>query len=287
MGKVSFVDGRPLAALNDRITRTLELTEIVEKDLKDISGGERQRLAIGQTLSQKADVYVFDEPTSFLDIKQRITVAKAIHELAIADSESAPYIILAEHDLSILDHLSDTITILYGKPGAYGAVTKPQSTYAGINQYLKGYLTTENLRFRDHSISFAVRDPELCASTDSMRSFTVPAGNVVVDGFALTFPEISFMTSAVTVIVGENGIGKSTYLRDVAGHLKDCNFAYSYKPQHVSFANVNDTTTVEDILVRRGLLQMEAFKSQVIKPLSLVKILKLPVKSLSGGEMRR
>lgn len=48
------------------------------------------------------------------------------------------YVIVVEHDLSVLDYLSDFICCLYGKPGAYGVVTLPFSVREGINIFLAG-----------------------------------------------------------------------------------------------------------------------------------------------------
>ena len=48
------------------------------------------------------------------------------------------YVIVVEHDLSVLDYLSDFICCLYGKPGAYGVVTMPFSVREGINIFLAG-----------------------------------------------------------------------------------------------------------------------------------------------------
>ena len=65
--------------------------------------------------------FMFDEPSSYLDVKQRLNAAIAIRNLIAANK----YIIVVEHDLSVLDYLSDFICCLYGVPGAYGVVTMP------------------------------------------------------------------------------------------------------------------------------------------------------------------
>jgi ATP-binding cassette subfamily E protein 1 len=96
-------------------------------------------------LIQKAGVYIFDEPTSYLDVKQRIKMAKLVRGIQTYDN----YIILVEHDLSILDYLSDFICCLYGEPSAYGVVTMPFTVREGINIFLAGFVPTENMRFRD------------------------------------------------------------------------------------------------------------------------------------------
>ena len=64
--------------------------------------------------------------------------------------------IVVEHDLSVLDYLSDFICCLYGKPGAYGVVTLPFSNREGINIFFEGKVPTENLRFREISLTFKV-----------------------------------------------------------------------------------------------------------------------------------
>jgi ATP-binding cassette subfamily E protein 1 len=88
---------------------------------------------------------MFDEPSSYLDVKQRLKAAKMIRSLLAADN----FVIAVEHDLSILDYLSDFICVLYGNPGAYGVVTMPYSVREGINIFLAGFIPTENFRFRE------------------------------------------------------------------------------------------------------------------------------------------
>lgn len=97
---------------------------------------------------------MFDEPSSYLDVKQRLKAARIIRNLVSEDSKN--YIICVEHDLSVLDYLSDFICCLYGEQTAYGIVTMPFSVREGINVFLAGFIPTENMRFRDHSLTFKV-----------------------------------------------------------------------------------------------------------------------------------
>lgn len=71
--------------------------------------------------------YMFDEPSSYLDVKQRLKAAQTIRGLLAHDK----YIVVVEHDLSVLDYLSDFISCLYGIPGAYGVVTMPSGVREG------------------------------------------------------------------------------------------------------------------------------------------------------------
>jgi ATP-binding cassette subfamily E protein 1 len=113
---------------------------------------------------QQADVYMFDEPSSYLDVKQRLKAAQVIRALvrnegelddeghrAVQELKDAKYVVCVEHDLAVLDYLSDFICVLYGTPGAYGVVTMPFSVREGINVFLAGFVPTENLRFREAS----------------------------------------------------------------------------------------------------------------------------------------
>lgn len=94
-----------------------------------------------------------------------------IRSLLVADN----YVIVVEHDLSILDYLSDFICCLYGAPGAYGVVTMPFSVREGINVFLAGFIPTENMRFREEELSFKVVESDEEKKVASDKSITKPA----------------------------------------------------------------------------------------------------------------
>jgi ATP-binding cassette subfamily E protein 1 len=155
IGKV--IVGKRLGALDKKgilpdVIEALDLQSILEREVQHLSGGELQRFVIAITSIQQADIYMFDEPSSYLDVKQRLKAAKMIRSLLSAEN----YVIAVEHDLSILDYLSDFICVLYGQPGGYGVVTMPYSVREGINIFLAGFIPTENLRFRDDELTFKV-----------------------------------------------------------------------------------------------------------------------------------
>ncbi|KAF0028974.1 hypothetical protein F2P81_018079 [Scophthalmus maximus] len=136
------------------VCKQLDLTHLRERNVEDLSGGELQRFACAVVCIQRADIFMFDEPSSYLDVKQRLKAAITIRSLITPDR----YIIVVEHDLSVLDYLSDFICCLYGVPSAYGVVTMPFSVREGINIFLDGYVPTENLRFRETSLVFKVAE---------------------------------------------------------------------------------------------------------------------------------
>ena len=138
--------------VSERLLKELDLGHLLDRNIEDLSGGELQRFAILIVAMQKKAIYMLDEPSSYLDVKQRLRAAESIRGLL----SSEVYVICVEHDLSILDYLSDFVCCLYGEPGAYGVVTMPFSVREGINIFLAGFVPTENLRFREIELSFKV-----------------------------------------------------------------------------------------------------------------------------------
>lgn len=134
-----------------------ELKHVLDRDVRVLSGGELQRFAIAIVCVQQSDVYMFDEPSSYLDVKQRLTAAHMIRQLLEGEYGDKRYVLVVEHDLAVLDYLSDYVCVLYGTPGAYGVVTMPFGVRTGINAFLAGFIPTENLRFREDALSFKVR----------------------------------------------------------------------------------------------------------------------------------
>ena len=130
------------------------LDHLLERNLDQLSGGELQRVAICATLLKKADVYFFDEPSSYLDIYERMRIVRIIQEL----SESARVIVI-EHDLAVLDVIADLTHIVYGKKGAFGIFTPARTTRKAINAYIEGYLVEQNVRIRDKPIKFLEHPP--------------------------------------------------------------------------------------------------------------------------------
>ena len=133
----------------DPLREPLGLDSFLDRDIAQLSGGELQRVAIAATMLKDADVYFFDEPSSYLDIYQRLQVAKVIQGLA-----KEKYVVVVEHDLAVLDFLADTVYLMYGSEGAYGIIAEPRPVRTAINVYLGGYMKEENNRFRAPAIGY-------------------------------------------------------------------------------------------------------------------------------------
>ncbi|KAF1861785.1 hypothetical protein Lal_00026226 [Lupinus albus] len=273
----------------------LELNQVIDRNVGDLSGGELQRFAIAVVAIQHAEIYMFDEPSSYLDVKQRLKAAQVIRSLLRPNS----YVIVVEHDLSVLDYLSDFICCLYGKPGAYGVVTLPFSVREGINIFLSGFVPTENLRFREESLTFKVAETpqETAEEAQSYARYKYPTMTKTQGNFKLRVVEGEFTDSQIVVMLGENGTGKTTFIRMLAGLLKPDaieggsdvdmpEFNVSYKPQKISPKFQSTVRSLLHLKIREAYTHPQ-FISDVMKPLLIEQLMDQEVVNLSGGELQR
>ncbi len=274
----------------EEIVKDLELGGIMDRDISELSGGELQRFITGVTCLKSAQIFMFDEPSSYLDVKQRMRSAKMIRSMA----NSGTYVVVVEHDLSILDYLSDFVCVLYGEPGIYGVVTMPFSVREGINIFLAGFIPTENLRFRDFSLTFKVVDTneEKKGEETKVSHHKYPKMEKTLGNFHLTVNPGTFNSSEIIVLVGENGTGKTTFIRMLAGQLppdgdqKIPEMFISYKPQKIA---PKFEGTVREILNSKvaKIWDSPQFMTEVTRPLQIEALLDHKVKTLSGGELQR
>ena len=283
-----LIESRAALENTEQVLETLELEHLLDRDITNLSGGELQRFAIGTVCVQNADVYMFDEPSSYLDVKQRLSAAQIIRSL-LRDND---YIIVVEHDLSVLDYLSDYICVLYGQPAIYGVVTLPYSVREGINIFLDGHIPTENLRFRDESLTFRMTEATEEFIIDKSRAFNYPKMEKKLGDFNLRIDAGEFTDSEIIVMMGENGTGKTTFCRLLAGALKPDSkgsvpdMRISMKPQTITPKFDGTVRQLFFKKIKQAFLSPQ-FQTDVVKPLKLEDFIDQEVKNLSGGELQR
>ncbi|XP_030371818.1 ATP-binding cassette sub-family E member 1 [Scaptodrosophila lebanonensis] len=271
-----------------KICEMLDLSHIRDREISQLSGGELQRFAIAMVCIQNADIFMFDEPSSYLDVKQRLNAALTIRSLL----HPSKFIIVVEHDLSVLDYLSDFICCLYGVPGCYGVVTMPFSVREGINIFLDGFVPTENMRFRTESLTFKVSESATEEEIKRMNHYVYPSMVKTLGKFELTVEKGHFSDSEILVLLGENGTGKTTFIRMLAGNLQPDGevelpmLNISYKPQKISPKFQNHVRHLLHDKIRDAYVHPQ-FIADVMKPMKIEEIMDQEVQNLSGGELQR
>ena len=264
----------------------LNLTEILDRDVGVLSGGELQRVAIAAAYLRNGDVYLIDEPSSYLDVSERINMAKLIRSLTLEEKT----VIVVEHDLAILDYLSDYISLFYGEPGVYGIISHPQGVRIGINIYLNGYIKDENIRIREVPVRFHERPPidSIFDSGDVIYSYDDFEKNLGTFNLHVSGSEIH--AGEIIGILGPNGIGKTTFINSIANEIEDRNngdnLKVSIKPQYIKIEHPN---LVSDIITKIKLNPhfSPSYKKRLLTSLSLENIKERKISELSGGELQR
>lgn len=251
-----------------------------KKELAKLSGGELQKIAIASTLSRDADIYYLDEPSNFLDVRERLRVAKVIREFSQEKS-----VMVVEHDLATLDFMADCIHIFYGKPGVFGVVSKPYAVKVGINSFLSGFVKEDNVRISE-PISFesAFQQKKVNEILVSFSQISKQLGS-----FSLRVDGGKIYKGEVLGVFGSNALGKTTFAKMLAGIMDfegeiDAKLKISYKPQYIG--GMEFRGTVQELLSSVKSLNDAEFRN-VVRKMDVEKLLPKSVSRLSGGELQR
>ena len=248
----------------DEIVDDLDLRNVLERDMQNLSGGELQRVAIAATVLREGDFYYFDEPTSWS-------------------------VLVIEHDLATLDAMSDNVHLLYGEPGGYGVVSGNKGVRVGINAYINGFLQEENVRIRKQPIEFSIRPPTPEDDGEVLSEYSDLKKEY--DGFTLEAEAGKIYHDEIVTAFGSNGIGKTTFAKILAGVEKATEgdilekVDIAYKPQYIE--SDFDGTAQEFLYANAPTYGSNIFNSEIGRPLALDNLLDKKVKKLSGGELQR
>ena len=270
------------------LIKELGLENSMEQNLKELSGGELQRIAVATAASKDTEFYFFDEPSSYNDVFQRTGVARVIQNLA----KNGKSVMVVEHDLTLLDFLSDYIEVLYGEPAAYGIVSNILSTKVGINVFLDGYLPNENVRFRDKKFSFDISSSSTDQFQEGSQIVTYPKLEKKYASFSVTIEPGEVRKGEVLGIMGANALGKTTMMKMIAGIEKpdagsiDKKIKIAYKPQYLQ--NDIDLEVIALLDKANGNpVEGSMEEEQILEPLKIKKLYNKSIKNLSGGELQK
>jgi ATP-binding cassette, sub-family E, member 1 len=116
------------------IVEALTLSPILQSPVDSLSGGELQRVAIAGCLSRDADLYILDEPSAHLDVEQRVKVTRMIKHHAEGRDVG---IMVIDHDIYLIDMISERILVFEGEPGIRGTAAGPFRMRDGMNRFLQ------------------------------------------------------------------------------------------------------------------------------------------------------
>lgn len=295
--KLQHLDGHlrtEIAKLDQRdafaeVIGNLSLNNLLNRKPSQLSGGELQRFALARVFVQDADVYLFDEPVTFLDIKQRLSLARLIQSL----TAQGKFCLVVDHDLAVLDYLIDLCHVVYGESHALGIVSSQTSQTKAINSFLLGRLKSENVTFRSKAITFRRTAREREWSREIRRFFEYPPLQGRLGEFKFEIDAGEVFKGEVLTILGENGLGKTTFANIISGMTKlpeikgRLQAKVSYKPQHLS--RRFEGTVGEFLTTYTGgrYVLTKKYKVALFKPLGIWQLIERPLSELSGGELQR
>ncbi len=256
------------------------------RKLSELSGGELQLAAIARTLATDADLYLFDEPSSYLDIVHRLSVARVLRRLGATKS-----VVVVEHDLALMDYLADRAHLVYGEEAAFGVISHPLPMRSAINTYLTGYLRDENVRFRSEAIRFTAHPPK----PPGLRSARVTFGPLEKEypGFQLSVGGGTLPKGETIGIVGPNATGKTTFVKMLAGveapsvGSAPADVTVSYKPQYLKATQSASLRERMAALASEPTFDLSNLEKELIPALRLDGLLDVALPDLSGGELQR
>jgi ATP-binding cassette, sub-family E, member 1 len=257
-----------------------------DRKLAELSGGELQMTAIARALATDADLYLIDEPSSYLDIIHRLRVARVLRRLGETKS-----VLVVEHDLALLDYLADQAHLIYGEPAAFGVISHPIPMRSAINTYLTGYLKDENVRFRTEPVRFVAHPPKPPARHNALVEF--PELEKEFPQFHLAVGAGVLAKGETVGIVGPNATGKTTFVRMLAGvepptrGAAPAGVTVSYKPQYLKATQAASLRSRAEALASDPTFDAKLFERELVPGLHLDGILDVALPDLSGGELQR
>jgi ATP-binding cassette subfamily E protein 1 len=278
-----FVGDGPRAA---RALEEVGLGHRGGRRLGELSGGELQMAAIARTLATDADLYLVDEPSSYLDIVHRLRIARLLRRLGESKS-----VVVVEHDLALLDYLADQAHLLYGEPAAFGVISHPIPMRSAINTYLNGYLKDENVRFRTEPVRFVAHPPKAPGRHNVAVEF--PALEKEFPKFSLSVGAGALATGTTVGVVGPNATGKTTFVRMLAGAeaptrgTPPAGVTVSYKPQYLKATQSASLRARSEALAGDPMFDSKLFERELVPGLHLDEVLDVALPDLSGGELQR
>lgn len=96
-------------AVVDAALEAVGASHLAERDCREVSDGERQRLNLARVLAQEPRLVILDEPTAFLDVAARVELVELLHRLSRERSIS---VVASSHDIDLVLRYADTVWLI-------------------------------------------------------------------------------------------------------------------------------------------------------------------------------
>lgn len=198
--------GLPEQEIRERMRQTvreLDMEQLLDRDIFNLSGGEKQKVACASVSALHPDIFVLDEPTSNLDVNAIEDLKKT---LMLWKSEGKT-IVIAEHRLYWLTELCDRV--VYMKAGKI-VLDISMDEFKNYSEETLSDMGLRTLRMNLHrDVKSVPGNVEKMVLRDFSFSYEKED--------AINIPEISLQEGAVIAVIGQNGAGKSTFSRCLCG----------------------------------------------------------------------
>ena len=271
------------------LVNLLELEKLVDKNIIYISSGERQKIAIGCSLSLEPEIIILDEPSSNLDIQ---TIGK-LKDTIRKWKEKKATIIIAEHRLRYLIDIADKF--IYMKDGQIHTIFTNEEFKRLSNDILNnmGLRSINPVNFKD------------------LKNFIKVDSKINIKNFEFSYNKTPFLNikntllpqNAIIAVLGSNGSGKSTFSKCLCGveekakgvleietdtystreRLRKC-FMVMQDVNHQLFT---ESVKEEILLSIEDNENEEQMVKEICKKLNLMEFLDCHPMSLSGGQKQR
>lgn len=291
--------GLPEQEIRNRVRRVAErlnITGLLERSLFSLSGGEKQKIACGSAATIEPEIFVFDEPSSNLDV----SAIEDLRELLKILKAHGKTVIIAEHRLYYLHNLADRV--LYLKDGEIkGDYTGEQ--FAAIPEFIREQMGLRPLNL--HSLKRITHIKRTVSSSIwEMQDFQFSYPKSRRE--ALCIEKAVLIPGSVTAVIGHNGAGKTTFSRCLCGLEKRCrgnlqrdgvqyNFKQRMKLCYIVLQDVNHqlfTESVsEEILISMPKDTMASEDNSrvdtILEEMDLLDLKDCHPMGLSGGQKQR
>lgn len=277
--------------IRQRVIQTaseLHIEELLDRNIFELSGGEKQKIAFASIYALNPDVYVLDEPSSNLDCFA-IRELQAILELLKKQGKT---ILLAEHRTWYLEHLVDRAIFM-----EQGKIMREYSMQELSDLTVQERLETGIRPVRLADFTVPHKEPKPSSHTLSLQNIQFAYQKQI----ALQIERTVFHAGRITAVIGKNGAGKSTFVSVLCGILKNQkgtvyldDTAISCKKRlaasYMVMQEVNHqlfTDSVEEEIVLGVKEPSEERLNEVLLQMDIAKLKECHPMTLSGGQKQR